>query len=235
MAPWVTTRARVRVDDHVRDNRVARELPPGHDRGRADDALAAALGVSPSRAGSLPWWATASLRAASRAGTVPASPPDPAVSAGPGAIHPGRAARPAPATPTRLTPRRRGRGSLPCVVAKQLRELERRQTILFCPDADRGHVDRVLVAGRWDAAAYAVRHRPHESAAQDARDCGELVHRDPKRVLQTPGVSGAQTSSALRSAMCLSMPLAKSPVWPMNPDVGAWLSPSRVHCCWVRR
>jgi hypothetical protein len=87
-------------------------LPPRHDRGRADDSHAATAGVSPSRAGSLPWRAAASLRAAARAGTAPASPPDAAISAGPGAIHQGRAARPAPATPTRLTPRRRGRADV---------------------------------------------------------------------------------------------------------------------------
>jgi hypothetical protein len=96
----------------VPDNRLARELPPRHDRGRADDSHAATAGVPPSRAGSLPWRAAAPLRAATRAGTVPASPPDPAISAGPGAIHQGRTARPAPATPTRLTPRRRGRADV---------------------------------------------------------------------------------------------------------------------------
>src|SRR3954465_15486404 len=48
-----------RVDDCVRDNRVAGELPSRHDRGCADDSHAAATGVSPSRAGSLPWRASA--------------------------------------------------------------------------------------------------------------------------------------------------------------------------------
>jgi hypothetical protein len=96
----------------VPDNRLARGLPPRHDRGRADDSHAAAAGVPPSRAGSLPWRAAAPLRAAARAGTVPASPSDPAIFAGPGAIYQGGAARPASATPTRLTRRRRGRADV---------------------------------------------------------------------------------------------------------------------------
>src|SRR4051794_5019797 len=93
----------------VRHNRVARELPQRHDRGRADDSHAAAAGVSPSRAGSLPWRAAASLRATAGAGAVAASPPNPAISTGPRAIHQGLAARPASATPTRLTRRHSGR------------------------------------------------------------------------------------------------------------------------------
>ena len=106
---WVPTEGDARVDDHERDNRLARELPPRHDRGRADDSHAAATGVSPSRAGCLSWRAAASLQAASRGGTVPRSPPNPAISAGSGTIHQGRGTRLAPATPTRLTPRPRGR------------------------------------------------------------------------------------------------------------------------------